>query len=278
MASILTVNQSHLTNDSTYVFPLARTIQDMSTKEIALISASIPFSWFNISAAQNNNKFTIIHPTSGANANITITLPDGGYELSDINYQMRTQLINAGYYIQNNTTLDQTVYCELRVNASTYRYEFVSYAMPSSLPSGFSAGSAITFPATPKGPQLTVPSTNIVQRLGFSAGNYPSVMPTSLVVTSGNLVPIITDVLNVGITCDTISNPYSSNSQLLTSIAPSGTKFGGNINYEASEIIYSPQQAAGRNNITFRIVDQNNRAISLNDTNIVLNFTIRDKQ
>lgn len=273
----LTINQSNWVSDSTYVFQLGKSVSDMSKLDIALTSATIPYSWFNISAAQNNNTFSIIHPTTAGSTTITITLADGGYELSDINYAMRTALINAGYYIQNNTTLDQTVYCELRVNASTYSFEFVSYNMPTSLPSGFTAGFAITFPATTKGPQLVVPSTNITTRLGFPTGTYPALAPTVLTTVSSANVPQITDVLNVGIAIDTIYNPYNTNNQILTSISPSSAKFATNIIYQAPELIWCPQIGGGRNSLTVRLVDQNYRTIDLKEKNIVLNLCLREK-
>lgn len=273
----LTINQSHWVSDSTYVLQLGRGIPDMSKLDIALIGATIPYSWFNISAAQNNNTFSIIHPTSSGSTTIDITLADGGYELSDINFSMRTALINAGYYIQNNTTLDQTVYCELRVNASTYSFEFVSYNMPTSLPSGFTAGSSITFPVSTQGPQLIVPNTNITTRLGFIAATYPPSAPTVLTTVSSPNVPQITDVLNVGIAIDTIYNPYNTNNQILTSISPSSAKFATNIIYQAPELIWCPQIGGGRNSLTVRLVDQNYRTIDLKEKNIVLNLCLREK-
>jgi hypothetical protein len=271
------VNQSHWVSDSTYIFNLGKNVPDMSKLEIALTSATIPYSWFNITSAQQNNTFSIIHPTTGGSTTIQIVLPDGGYELADINFAMRTALINAGYFIQNNTTLDQTVYCELRVNPSTYQFQFVSYPMPTSLPAGFTAGSAITFPVSSRGPQLIVPSTNITTRLGFPAGTYPVLAPTSLTTIGSSNVPQIADVLNVSIACDTVFNPYNTNSQILTSISPSSAKFATNINYQAPELIFAPQISGGRNALTFRLVDQNYRTINLKETNIVLNLCLREK-
>lgn len=273
----LSINQSHWVSDSTYVFPLGKNVPDMSQLEIALASATIPYSWFNISAAQQNNTFQIIHPTTAGSTTLTITLADGGFDLSDINGALRTWLINNGYYIQNNTTLDQTVYCEFRVNASTYSYEFVSYPLPSSLPSGFTAGSAITFPATVRGPQLVIPATPIQTRLGFPTGTYPATAPTTLTTVSSPNVPQITDVLNVGIACDSVYNPYNTNNQVLTSISPFGAKFATNIIYQAPELIFSPQIGGSRNQLVIRLVDQDYRTIQLKETNVVINLCLREK-
>ena len=273
----LTINQSHWVSDSTYVFQLGKNVPDMANLEIALSSATVPYSWFNITSSQQNNSFSIIHPTTAGSTTLTITLQNGGYELADINGALRIELINQGYYIQNNTTLDQSVFCELRVNPSTYSFEFISHPLPTSLPAGFTAGSAITFPVSAEGPQLVIPSTNIRTRLGFEAGTYPAVAPSVLTTVKSTNVPQITDVLNVGIAIDSVYNPYNTNSQILTSISPSSAKFATNIIYQAPELIWCPQQGGGRNSLTIRLVDQNYRTIELQEKNVVINLCLKEK-
>lgn len=276
MSYNITVNRSHFIGGSTYRYVLGSNVE-MNSIEVALASASIPFSWFNFAASQNNNTFTIRHPTTAGTVDIPITLKDGGYEVSDVNSALRVALINAGYYIQNNTSLDQIVYAALRVNAANYTIEFVSYPMPTSLPSGFTAGPAITFPATVKGTQLIVPNTAITTRLGFAAGTFPAVQPTSISVTASTAVPIINDVSNVVIQLDSCFNPFNSNSQSLTAISPAGVAFSRMISYQAPELIWCPQQGGARQELTFRLCDQYFRQISITDTDIVLNLVIRQK-
>ena len=63
---------------------------DFSNLDIGLSQASIFHSWFNISAAKNNNQFSIIHPISGAaNTTLNFTIPDGGYEILDLTNFLR---------------------------------------------------------------------------------------------------------------------------------------------------------------------------------------------
>lgn len=274
MSFNITVNKTHNTGGSTYKYKLGRN-QDLSDLEIALSSATIPFSWFNISQSQNNNTFQIIHPTTAGSTTLTITLDDGGYEISDINTAMRVALINQGYYIQNTSTLEQRVYAELRVNKSSYKIEFVSYTLPTSLPSGWTAGSAITFPASTRGTQIIIPNTPIQVRLGFSVGTYPSSAPTVLTVINSSNVPVVSDITNLMILLDSAYNPYSQNNQVLTSISPAGVAFGRLIAFNAPEFIFTPQQSGARQELTFRIVDQFFREVELVDKDIVLNLVIR---
>ena len=274
MSFNITVNKTHNTGGSTYKYKLGRN-QDLSDLEIALSSATIPFSWFNISQSQNNNTFQIIHPTTVGSTTLTITLDDGGYEISDINTAMRVALINQGYFIQNTSTLEQRVYAELRVNKSSYQIEFVSYPLPTSLPSGWSAGSAITFPIIGRGPQIIVPNTPIQVRLGFPPATYPSSAPTVLTVSKSTNIPVVSDITNLMILLDSAYNPYSQNNQVLTSISPAGVTFGRLITFNAPEFIFTPQQSGARQELTFRIVDQFFREVELVDKDIVLNLVIR---
>lgn len=274
MSFNICLNKTHYAGGSTYKYRLGNN-QDLADLEIALSSATIPFSWFNITSSLNNNTFQIIHPTTAGAIILNIILENGGYDVSDINSALRVSLINKGYYIQNTTTYEQKVYCELRVNAANYSIEFVSYPLPTSLPSGWSAGSAITFPATTRGPQLTVPSSNIRTRLGFESGNFPAVVPTTISVSRSTNIPVISDITNVMILLDSAYNPYSQNNQVLTSVSPAGVAFGRLINFQSPEFIWTPQQAGSRNELTFRLVDQFFREIQLIDTDIVLNLVIR---
>jgi hypothetical protein len=277
MSYPITISRADYVGNATFRYRLGKS-DDFANKEIAIVSASIPFSWYNISAAQGNNTFQIIHPTTAGSTTLTITIKDGGYEISDLNAALRASLINQGYFIQNTSTQDQTVYCELRVNASTYSIEFVSYPLPTSLPSGFTAGSAITFPASIRGPQLIVPSTNIRTRFGFAAGTFPASAPTTLTVVSSTTVPIVNDVSVIVVQLDSCYNPYSANNQSLTAIAPSGTAFSRTITYNASELIWCKQQAGTRQELTLRLVDQFFRAINITELDIVINLVIRDVQ
>ncbi len=275
MSFNITVNKTHNTSGSTYRYKLGRN-QDLSQLEIALSSATIPFSWFNISQSQNNNTFQIIHPTNAGTTTLNITLANGGYNISDINEALRVSLINQGYYIQNTTTLEQRVYAEIRVNASTYQVQLVSYPCPTSVPSGWVSG-GMTFPTTTRVPQFVIPNNGFQTRTGFPAATYPASPATVLTISSSPNVPVVSDVTNLMILLDSAYNPYSQNNQVLTSISPAGVEFGRLISFASPEFIFTPQQSGARDTLTFRIVDQFFREVELVDKDIVLNLVIRKK-
>jgi hypothetical protein len=272
---IITKNNLVAGSTNTYKYNFSSNV-DMGNIDIGLGSASIWFSWRNITAAKGNNQFSIIHPTTGTgNITLNLTLPDGGYNISDINNYIRYYLISNGYYIQNTTTNEQIVYCKLQVNNSTYSCEFVSYPMPLALPDGHTAGSAITFPSATRTPQLVVSQPNFGTVIGFATGIFPAVQPTVLTTSTSTLVPQVSDVTNVVLTLDSAMNPFAPNSKVIHSISPAGYAYASLIKSEPNEISWVPQQSGWRQSITIQLVNQNLTPLDQYDTDVTIKLLLR---
>lgn len=272
----LILNQSNLiegtTNSYRYKFS---TNVDMSNIDIGLGACNIWFSWRNITQAKINNQFSIIHPTLAGNDTLNITIPDGGYSIEDLNNYLRFYLISNGYYIQSDSTNEQIVYAEFKVNASIYSIDFVSYSLPTSLPTGYTTGSAITFPTTTRAPQLVVSQPNFGVVIGYSVGTFPAVQQTVLTTTNSTLVPIVSDVSNVIMTLDSADNPYAPNSRVIHSISPAGAPYASLIKSEPSEISWIPQQSGWRDGITIQLLSQNLIPLEQFDTEITIKLLLR---
>jgi hypothetical protein len=268
----LIVNKSHHVGNGRYVYRFGRSV-DFSNIDIALGSCSIYYSWRNITSALNNNSFQIIHPKTGGTDTLTITLPDGGYEISDINNYLRWYLITNGYYIQNDTTLEQKVFCELRVNASTYAIEFVGYPT-TAVPTGWTAGSAYTYDGVGNTPQLVISSNNFGIVIGYVAGTFPSVATNVLNTTSSTLTPVITQVLNVLLTLDCVDNPFSPSSTVIHALSSAGVEYGHLITSEPTTLSFIPCQKTGRQEIALQFVDQNMIPLQMIDYDIVVKLVL----
>ena len=270
------INQSNLVSGSTNTFQYNFSSNvDMSNVDIGLSSASLWFSWPNITAAKSNNQFSIIHPTLAGTTTLNLTVPDGGYNISDLNYYLRYYLITQGYYIQNTASSDQTVYAEFRVNPSTYQVEYVSYPVPTALPSGYTAGPAISFPVISSGPQLLFTQAAFGTVIGFIPGTFPAVAPTTITATGSTLTPQVSDVLNVLLTLDSANNPFAPNSKIIHSISPAGAAYGSLITSTPPEISWVPQQAGTRQSITLQLTDQRLRPLYMVDTDVTIKLLIR---
>jgi hypothetical protein len=271
---IITKNNLVPGSTNTYTYNFSSNV-DMSNIDIGLGSASIWFSWRNITSAKNNNKFSIIHPTNAGNTTLSLTIPNGGYNISDINNYLRYYLVNNGYFIQNTSSGEQVVYAKFQVNPSTYTVEFVSYPMPTSLPSGFTAGSAITFPTTTRAPQLIVSQAGFGKVIGFALGTFPATQQTILSTSSSTLVPEVSDVTNVVLTLDSAMNPFAPNSKVIHSISPAGYAYASLIKSEPNEISWVPQQSGWRQSITLQLVNQNLIPIEQYDTDVTIKLLLR---
>lgn len=271
----LIINKSHHAGGSRFVYKFGRSV-DFTDVDIALGSVSLFYSWRNITTALNNNSFQIIHPKTGGTNTLTLTLPNGGYEISDINNYLRWYLIQQGYYIQNNTTLEQKVYCELRINASTYSIEFVAYPTEA-VPSGWTAGSAYSYDGVGNTPQLVIGSNNFGTLIGYSAGTYPSVATNVLNTTTSTLTPVLSQVINVLLTLDCVDNPYTPNSTVIHALSSSGTNYGHLITSEPNNLSFIPCQKTSRQEIVLNFVDQNMLPIDMLDFDIVAKLILARK-
>ncbi len=273
----LIINKSNLVpgTTNTYTYNFSSNV-DMSNIDIGLGSASIWFSWRNITSLKQNNKFSIIHPTTGtSNTTLSFTIPDGGYEIADLNNFLRFSLISQGYYIQNNSTQEQVVYAKFQVNPSTYSVEFVSFPLPTSLPSGFTAGSAITFPSTTRAPQLVINQIGFGDVIGFQIGTFPATQQTILTTSASSKTPVVSDVTNVILTLDSAMNPFAPNSKVIHSISPAGVNYAQLIKSEPNEIAWIPQQSSWRNSITIQLCNQNLQPIEQYDTDLTIKLLLR---
>ena len=259
---------------NTYQFNFASNV-DFGLLDIGLGSASIWFSWRNITEAKQNNKFSIIMPTFAGSTTLNLTVPDGGYEITDLNNYLRYFMVTNGYYIQNNTTNEQIVYCEFVTNPSTYSVQFNSYPLPTSLPSGYTAGPSITFPTTSKGPQLVVTQSAFGDIIGFNTGTFPSSIPTVLTSTASTKTPVVSDVTNVLIMLDSANNPFAANSKIIHSISPAGYKYASLIKSDPYEIAWIPQQSGWRQSITLQLVNQNFIPLDQVDTDLTIKLLVR---
>lgn len=249
---------------------------DFSNLDIGLSQASIFHSWFNITAAKNNNKFSIIHPISGAaNTTLNFTIPDGGYEISDLNNFLRYELVKNGYYLTNDNTGEQIIYCEFKVNPSVYKVELVTSPMPTSLPANHTAGPSLTFPSTTRTPQLSFTQVDFGNIIGFVPGTYPAVQPIVLTTSSSTVTPVVSDVQNVVITLNSCMNPFAPNSSIIYSVSPASVSFGRLITDKPNEICWVPQQSSYRQSITLQLTNQDLQPIELQDTDITVILLIR---
>ena len=152
MSSII-INANNITNtttNSTFQVDFDRTI-NLNDKHISLTSASMYFSWRNITTL--NNKFSYIWIDD---VEYYVEIPIGLYEISDIKAYFQF-VMSQNNHIMTNTDTGSTVYfIDYVVSNTKYSIDILTYPVPASLPTGFTSN--IAFIGVEKNLRLKLPS------------------------------------------------------------------------------------------------------------------------
>ena len=111
--------------------------------EAMVANVQLPYSFYNITSSYNNNKFNFHFPVlSSSYAVFTITIPDGFYTTTSLNYYLQQWMISNGFYLVNNSG-QNVYYYTIQYNTYQYGNQLLAFTVPTSLPSGFSIPSGL---------------------------------------------------------------------------------------------------------------------------------------
>ena len=151
--SSLIINANNITDtttNSTFQVDFDRTI-NLTDKHISLTSASLYFSWRNITTQNNKFSYTWIDDIV-----YDVIIPIGLYEISDIRSYFQF-VMSQNNHVMTNTETGSTIYfIDFVVSNTNYSIDILTYPVPASLPTGYT--SSITFIGTEKNPRLTLPA------------------------------------------------------------------------------------------------------------------------
>ena len=268
---------------------------DLNNYECALSSGYVYNSWYTISSALGNNSFTIVVPTGGGSTTTVITLPDGLYNISDINTIMQAQLRAAGLFLRyagdaSNVTTGVSRQadifpCSFRVNPVSYSIQFITISLPQTaglvapLYNGYVSGGWTMPTVANQVAQLTVPSTNIRTLLGYAAGTFPS---TSAFATTQTIestsIPNINPIGTIQVRLDILSNLLSINNNLLSIFNNAGKRLGEIIDISnTGDLIWIPCSGTHRD-VNLSFWTQAGAPLALLDSNIAIKLVFRLKE
>lgn len=210
-------------NNTTLLYKFPNTVS-FSNHEIALSSLAMYYAWRNIDLAlYGNNTLTYTWENAGnVQTTYPITIPDGLYEIADINSYCQYVMIANSHYLVNAS--GQNVYFfNLVVNPNLYAIQLNTYQFPTALPVGWTNPAAVVFPAQTFKPQVATPS-NFNQIIGFastfiSARNLGTAYPDTdsyTSTTSPQVQPAPTLIINTS----NINNIYSNPSTCIYAVTP----------------------------------------------------------
>lgn len=275
MSFPIIVDSTNYINNNTFKIDLSSTT-DLSDYGVSVADCYVYYSWYNINSNLGNNQFTLTIPTSGASTNLNVVIPDGAYNITDLNNFLQFTLIAGGYYIYDTTTLENTYYIAFALSPTSYSVQLTTTSLPTSLPAGYTSG-GMTFPGSSNQHyQLTISSANTFKDIiGYDAGTYPSSATYSGEYTKdSDYTPNVSPISAIQIRLSCLYNPFSSNSQLLHVFTNAGSRVGeiidGSANYES----FVPCIGMHKE-LTLTFYDQLGRVLNLLDSNITIKLNFK---
>lgn len=269
--------------NDTYKYSFPNGAVTFSNDQIAVASISIYFSWFNITSATtyskyNNNAYQYIWTDAGGSTTYNVVMPDGYYEVADLNAYLQYTMVQNGHYLIDGGG-EFVYYLEMVVNPTYYGVQVNAYPLPTALPMGWSNPAGIVFPAVASTPQLIVlPTNNFGTVIGFNAGTYPPAIQATKYSVLSQQAPQITPINSIIMTCNLLNNIYSNPNTLLYSFNPSGTRFGELISINAPQFAFVDILDGQYTDFQIQFFDQNLNRIYINDANIVVLLVIGKKE
>jgi len=304
---ILVLNQSNLIQDGQnnkllYRFPNS---VNLTGKYIAVSSVTMYYSWFNISEALGNNKFTYTWTVGDTSYTYTITIPNGIYEVVGINALAQFQMIANGTYWSNGTYNYYPF--DIVVNPSRYAVQLNTYQIPTGAPAGTTVppnpinpatGQLIggnPWPTVAQNPIVTFPS-KFSDLIGYTAGfasnanvnnyvlptppsasnNYVTRSSTNTLSYLSNLAPQLQPNSSVYLSVSNINNPYSQPSSIIYSITPN-VAAGTVIQDRPPNFMWTKLIDGTYNQLLLTFLGTNLQPLQIQDPSMTILLTIRDK-
>ena len=258
-----------------YNFPNSINFKDM---ELGLIQASMYYTWFNISDELGNRTFSYQYVVGTTTNTRTITLDEGLYEISDINKALQFDFINAGLYLVNSDG-DNVYYAEFLINTVLNSVDINTYAVPTSLPAGFTQPSNwVGYPTTTYNVNIRMAS-NFNEIVGY-ASNFESGLSSGTGTTltfNSTTAPNVNPNSSVLVECNIIDNPYGNPSGIIYAISPT-VSVGGLIYVQPPEYAFNAVKDGVYNNLRVRLLNKNTLTpLTIQDGEITIILGLKKK-
>lgn len=294
---VIVLNQNNIVPDGqnnklVYRFPNSVLLKD---KFIAVSNISMFYSWFNVTSAQVNNTLSYTWTVGAVSSTITVVIPDGLYEISDINTYLQWVMIQNGHYLINPSG-DYVYYLELIVNPNRYAIQLNTFRVPTALPVGWSQPANFAgYPTQTFNPIVTFPPefNNIVgYPANFASNNnvnnaYIPPAPTAAnnyVAKDGvgtlsylsNVSPQVQPNNNVLFSISNINNPYSQPSSIIYSLNPN-VSVGEQIYEIPPNFMWNKLIDGTYNELRLTFLNTKLEPLIIKDPNMTILLAIRDK-
>lgn len=279
-------------NSFVYNFPNSVNLKD---KFIAVSSITMYYSWYNITSAYNNNRFSYSWTVGAVTTTYDVIIPDGLYNIIDINAYLQWTMINNGTYLINDQG-NYVYYAEIIVNTTRYSVQLNTFQVPTSLPVGWSLPANFTgFPTQTFNPVITFPqyfNTIVGYPVNFqsddnlnnayvppapiASNNYVTKNGVGTLSYLSNVAPNVQPNSSIFLSISNLNNPYSQPSSIIYSMSPT-VAIGQQIVERPPNFMWNRMIDGTYNNLRIQFLGINKQPITIQDPNICILLTIRDK-
>jgi len=273
-----TINIEAGSNNTKLVYNFPSGGYNFKNDQIALQSLYQFFSIFNITSTYANNSFTY---TWFDGVVYSVSIPNGYYELSDLNSYFQSIMITNKHYMTNAD--DKNVFfLEFVVNTSRYAVQINSYQLDETIQTtgGYvlPAGASWSVPTTTTQSLLNITVVGFGEVLGYSIGSYPSAQLGGTEISFlSSVAPQVTPYSSIVVSCSLVNNRAIIPSNILTSYTPLGTSIGGLFKYEPSYVEFADIEDGQYTQFTIEFRDQLGRAIIIQDPNMLVSLYTKNK-
>jgi hypothetical protein len=261
-------------NSLVYQFPSS---VDLTGCEIAVSNITMYYSWDNINSTTLENNIFYYNWVSGTtNTQYTITIPNGLYELSDINAYLQFCFIQNGHYLVNSGG-QNVYYAEMIINPTQYAVQVNTFAVPTSLPATWTNPASLVFPTTTFNPVLTFPA-RFNEIVGFAV-NFATAINTG----GGNTLSYLSSVApqlqpnsSLLIAMSGIDNKYANPNTIIYSVAPN-VGLGELIVEKPAQFNFNRLLSGTYNRLLFQFLGNDLSPVIIRDPNMTIILVIKDQ-
>ena len=251
------------TSPNQFTFRMPNSYISGNRDRLSLKSLFMYYSWFNITAAKNNNSFSYIWSNG---TTYPVVLSDGIWSFADLQAYLQQVMKLNNHYLTDATGTDQ-FYLSIQANSVSYRISLTSTPVPTALPAGWTAPGGFAYPGVATTPRLIVPATAFQAFTGFVAATYPAAVQATIYQVNSTNIPQVTDSSSLQLLTNLAYNEYAPDQRTLTSfnLTP-GTVPGTLISQVPPyQDWVAVQPNTGFQTITLLLVDQLSRAVKIED-------------
>ena len=278
--STIILNQSNIVNlnngNNQLIFKFPNSVR-LSNHALAVSNISMYYSWYNISVALNNNIFQYTWSLDGTTVSSTfdIVIPNGTWNISDINGFLQSQMINNNTYAIDASG-NYVYYLEMVVNSVEYGIQLNSFAVPTTPTASWTY--AFTLPTASFTPQFIIPASfNSI--IGFQPNTtFPlTITNATNQSTISTQAPEVQPNPTLFLTCSGISNPYTIPSSIIYSITPNAN-VGDQIVFTPPQLIYNKVLEGTYDRLVVGWLGSDLQPIQILDPNMTITLEIRNTQ